>query len=255
MAINGDIKMLSDYISKPNFIDAQHLEYQENIWEICSDSMLNNSEYEYVEIFVENNAYTIDAINMLLKAGVKTNIHYVLGNNSIDEAILRLTNNLFPSGINAVIFLLFKPVGLGKDENCLKAQDPRVTQFFELINTGKFPFKVGFDSCTSPAIINLTNNINPMTFDTCEGGRFSMYISADMYATPCSFDQELKYGISLNNNTIQEAWNSEKFEEFRQHLATSCPACKKRDLCMGGCPIVPQIVLCDKSEKNIVVNV
>ena len=29
----------------------------------------------------------MNAIRMLLRAGVKTNIHYVLGNNTIDEAI------------------------------------------------------------------------------------------------------------------------------------------------------------------------
>ena len=52
--------------------------------------------------------YTLQAIQMLLDAGVKTNIHYVLGNNSIDEAIERLTNNTFPKGINAVVFLLHK---------------------------------------------------------------------------------------------------------------------------------------------------
>ena len=57
--------------------------------------------------------YTLRAIKMLLDAGVKTNIHYVLGNNSIDEAIMRLENNDFPEGINAVIFLLHKPAGQG----------------------------------------------------------------------------------------------------------------------------------------------
>ena len=57
--------------------------------------------------------HTIRAIQMLLDAGVKTNIHYVLGDNSIDEAIRRLKTNDLPTGINAVIFLLHKPVGLG----------------------------------------------------------------------------------------------------------------------------------------------
>ena len=54
---------------------------------------------------------------MLLDAGIKTNIHYVLGNNSIDEAIERLKNNDFSKGINAIIFLLHKPVGLGQENN------------------------------------------------------------------------------------------------------------------------------------------
>ena len=64
--------------------------------------------------------YTLKAIRMLLDAGVKTNIHYVLGNNSIDEAIERLRNNDFPQGINAIIFLLHKPAGQGNKNNVLK---------------------------------------------------------------------------------------------------------------------------------------
>lgn len=50
--------------------------------------------------------YTLRVIQTLLDAGVKTNIHYVLGKNSIDEAIERLQNNDFPKGINAVRGLL-----------------------------------------------------------------------------------------------------------------------------------------------------
>ncbi len=62
--------------------------------------------------------HTYRAIQMLLDAGVKTNIQYVLGNNSVEEAIMRLKNNGFPAGINAVIFLLHKPVGLGSEREC-----------------------------------------------------------------------------------------------------------------------------------------
>jgi hypothetical protein len=40
--------------------------------------------------------YTEKAIRLLLDAGVKTNIHYVLGQNSIDDAVRRLKNNDFP---------------------------------------------------------------------------------------------------------------------------------------------------------------
>lgn len=74
--------------------------------------------------------HTYRAIQMLLDAGVKTNIHYVLGNNSIEEAIMRLKNNGFPAGINAVIFLLHKPVGLGSEANVLQMDNPFVKQFF-----------------------------------------------------------------------------------------------------------------------------
>ena len=65
------------------------------------------------------NDYTIKAIRLLIENGVKTNIHFVLGNNSIDEAIKRLEEDDFPDGINAVIFLLHKPVGQGSISNMI----------------------------------------------------------------------------------------------------------------------------------------
>ena len=190
--------------------------------------------------------YTYKAINMLLEAGVKTNIHFVLGNNSIDRAIHKLKYDGFPKGINAIIFLLHKPVGLGKDDNVLKYDDKRIKEFFELIDNNNFNFKIGFDSCSVPAIINFTKNISDESIDTCEGARFSMYIDSDMIAVPCSFDQNKKWGHDISNSTIQDAWDSEAFDEFRSSFTLSCNGCPNKKQCMGGCPIKKQIVLCNK---------
>jgi radical SAM protein with 4Fe4S-binding SPASM domain len=65
-----------------------------------------------------------------------------------------------------------------------------------------------------------------------------------MVMTPCSFDQDCCYGVSLRQHTIEEAWNSPAFEGFRDILRGSCPECAKRADCMGGCPLLPEIVLC-----------
>lgn len=197
--------------------------------------------------------YTNRAINLLLEAGVSTSIHYVLGNDSIEEAIRRLKENDFPKGINAVIFLLYKPVGLGRKENVLKTDDPRVKEFFSVIDDGNFDFKIGFDSCTIPGLINNTSKIMKESMDTCEGGRWSCYITADMKMLPCSFDnQELRWAVDLNTCSIKDAWDSDKFEDFRNHFRHSCLTCKNRAECMGGCPIRREIVLCDKAEKDLV---
>lgn len=196
--------------------------------------------------------YTYRAIQMLLDAGITTNIHYVLGNNSIDEAIERLKNNDFPKGINAVVFLLHKNVGLGQESNVLKVNDPKVKEFFDLIDNGKFDFQIGFDSCTIPGIINFTKNIDRASIDTCEGGRWSCYITSDMKILPCSFDnQELNWAYDISNDTIQNAWNSPQFEDFRNHFRNSCSRCKDRAYCMSGCPIRNNIVLCDRKERKL----
>lgn len=199
--------------------------------------------------------HTYKAIQMLFDAGVKTNIHYVLGNNSIDEAIDKLKANSFPKGINAIIFLMHKPVGLGQESNVLNYDNPKVSEFFNLIDTIKFDFKIGFDSCTVPALINFTKNINQDSFDTCEGGRWSMYITSDMKALPCSFDnQELRWAYDISDDSIQNAWNSNQFENFRDHFRNSCCSCSRQLECRGGCPIKRQIVLCNRKEKYLYEN-
>lgn len=194
--------------------------------------------------------YTLKAIQMLLDAGVKTNIHYVLGKNSIDEALERLQKEDFPMGINAVIFLLHKPAGQGTKANMLSASDERVAKFFAEIDKGH-SFKVGMDSCNVPGAINFCKSVLPESLDTCEGGRYSCYIGADMTMVPCSFDQEKRYEVSLREMSVVEAWNSEPFEQFRSKMRGACPECEKRELCMGGCPLMPEIVFCERGKRKI----
>lgn len=191
--------------------------------------------------------YTLNAIQTLLSAGVKTNIHYVLGKNSIDEAIDRLKRNAFPDGINAVIFLLHKPAGQGSKNNVLAFEDPRVAEFFAQVDM-PHPFKVGMDSCNVPGAIHFCKRVRPESLDTCEGGRFSCYIGADMVMVPCSFDQDKRYAVSLREMTITEAWNSGPFERFRDKMRSACLDCEKRALCMGGCPLMPEIVFCNRKN-------
>lgn len=206
---------------------------------------------EMMQVFSETNPQTNNAIQKFLDAGITTNIHYVLGKNTIKEAVIRLKNNLFPEGINAIVFLLHKPVGLGKKENMLHYDDPEVKEFFELIDSRKFPFKIGFDACSVPGILNFTHNIDSRSTETCEGSRTSAYIDAQMNMMPCSFgNQNKSYYVSLYDHTIKEAWEGEVFSKFRSHLFNACPNCKNRENCYGGCPIISDIVLCNREERK-----
>ena len=196
--------------------------------------------------------YTLNAIQMLLDAGVKTNIHYVLGKNSIDEALERMKRNDFPDGTNAVVFLLHKPAGQGSQMNVLDYSDPRVAKFFSEVDK-HHPFKVGLDSCNVPGAINFCKNILPESLDTCEGGRYSCYIGADMVMVPCSFDQSKHFKVQLDEHTsIEDAWNSKPFEWFRSIMHDACPQCEKKSLCMGGCPLMPEIVFCASHKRKTV---
>lgn len=195
--------------------------------------------------------HTLSAIDKFVKAGVKTNIHYVLSNHSIGEALDRLRKHSFPEGINAVIFLLHKPVGLGTQDGVLKPDSARLKYFFDAIESEKYDFKIGFDSCTVPGLVNYTSKLIKESFDTCEGARWSMYISSDMKALPCSFDQDHRWAVDISKATIQEAWDSPQFESFRSHFRNSCPDCGEQAGCMGGCPIKSEVVLCQRKEKAL----
>lgn len=195
------------------------------------------------------NDYTLKAIQALLEEDVKTNIHYVLNTESVHEAMYRLKNKLFPSGINAIIFLLHKPVGLGRAEKVLNLENEEFAEFIEFITKEKQEYKIGFDSCTVPMLINHSGNLDLDSLDTCEGARWSAYITADMKMLPCSFDnQEQRWAVDLKNHTIQEAWDSAQFEAFRDYFRNACSSCQKREYCMGGCPIRPEIVLCEQRK-------
>ena len=195
--------------------------------------------------------HTEQAIKLLLQAGVKTNIHYVLGNNTIEEALDRLIHHDFPEKINAVIFLLHKPVGMGKNDNVLKAGDPKVRRFFDIIDNGKFDFKIGFDSCSCAGIINFAPGIDHNSIDYCEGARFSCYIDAQMNMMPCSFaNDDSEWYINLQDYTIQDVWNSKTFDKFRNYLRNACAECKDKEYCGGGCPILSGITLCERKERK-----
>lgn len=198
--------------------------------------------------------YTWEAVDKFLAAGVTTNLHFVLSNSSIHRAMHYLTApHLLPEGLNAIIFLLHKPVGLGSSKDVLRNDDPVVSEFFELVDKHQGPWKIGFDSCTIPGILNHSNNIMHESIDSCEAARYSCYITHDMKMIPCSFDnQDMRYAVSLREHTIEEAWNSEKFDKFRAHFTGSCTRCKDKALCYGGCPIRREIVLCDRPEKELV---
>lgn len=202
--------------------------------------------------------YTLDAIHLLSKSGVKTNIHYVLSKNTVDEALRGLRERTFPAEVNAVIFLLHKPVGQGSMEDVILWNEK--DKLWELLgyisqNMGEFPWQIGFDSCIAPALIREEFDFPSESVDTCEGARWGAYVSPDMKLIPCSFANDKKeWALDLYKYTIKEAWDSPVFEKFRSILRNSCNSgvgccIGKRELCMGGCPLTPEIVLCMKSDK------
>ncbi len=181
----------------------------------------------------ETNEQTIRTISQL-KSLIPTNIHYVISKDSIDEAIYRLENNVWPGGINAIIFLLYKPVGFGKSTKVV-TNNEKMHRFMDLIFQKKRSYKIGFDTCFTPVLVDYKEHFDVQSIDSCEAARFSMYIDSDMNAYPCSFDNEKgRYRVSLKNSSIQEVWYSKIFDDFRRRVS-NCNSCDKYNICKGGC--------------------
>ncbi|MDR1639730.1 MAG: SPASM domain-containing protein [Clostridiales bacterium] len=196
--------------------------------------------------------YTLKTLDLLIKKGVKTNVHFVLSQKSIQRAYELLSAKGFPEGVNAVVFLLHKPIGLGTKAKILGMDNPLASKFFDLASDWDMGIhKLGFDSCSVPGLLNLAHGIDEDSFDTCEAGRWSMYISADMKAMPCSFDALGNWEHDLRQSSIAQAWASPQFEEFRKFFRRACPGCRDRRSCMGGCQIANDIVLCGRSEREL----
>ena len=188
---------------------------------------------------------TFLAIQKLLDHGIHTNIHFVLTNKSVNTAIEWLENPpKILKNINAVIFLNYKPVGRNPRQELLLKNSQKYATFFQLTEK-KYPFKIGFDSCSISGITRFMK-VPSMFIERCEAGRFSMYISEDNKMYPCSFMINKIEGVPVTKYNIQTVWQSHNsFTRIRAQLSEKkCSGCIVHSDCFGGCPIFPEINLC-----------
>lgn len=185
--------------------------------------------------------FTYSSLNRLMDAGVKTNIHQLFSKNTFSDVISIIEGNDVWDGLvdverlNAVIFLLFKPQGRGKNLDW-HPTDLQLETFARLIEQPKSKFKIGLDSC----LVNKVANVRELTeseelyVDSCEAARMSCYVTPDMRLMPCSFGCRDQYGkniVPTNKAMIKLAWDEgESFKDFREILNKDrfiCPYDKK----------------------------
>jgi radical SAM protein with 4Fe4S-binding SPASM domain len=74
-----------------------------------------------------------------------------------------------------------------------------------------------------------------------------MFISEDMKMYPCSFMVEAGHdGTPITEDNMQDFWqNADTLKHFRhQSTPSNCSSCDNAGLCLGGCPVFPEINLC-----------
>jgi len=180
--------------------------------------------------------FTYDALNRLMKAGIKTNIHMIFTRESYFKAMKMVKGyDIWESKIdldklNAVVFLLFKPQGSGKTRIELIPTTNQIKTFAEYIFQSKSKFKIGMDSCLINHVLKYTtpNAIQQMAIDTCESSRMSVYISPSMKLIPCSFADHDYWGVQITDECdINTIWNTSPFfQQFRDRLhakSNQCP--------------------------------
>jgi len=189
----------------------------------------------------------ISAIERLTLRDITTHVHFILSSHSIDTAIAWLRDPpAFLARAQALVFLNFKPVGRQADERLLANRSPRLEEFLRLATTVRYPWRVGFDSCSVTGLARFTS-MDSVSLQGCDAGRFSLFVSEDLKVYPCSFMVEAGYeGAPLPGRTLREIWQRHPtFSGIRdRHKGRGCLDCQTPSLCLGGCPLFPQVNLC-----------
>lgn len=171
--------------------------------------------------------FTYNSLRRFIDNGMKTNIHFIYSSVSHPLAVKILKGIDIWNGkvdlekLNAIIFLLFKPQGRGKELLYWVPKISQIRQFSKLIKEPKCKFKVGLDSCMVNKVKKFAK-FSPqqeMSIDTCESGRMSVYITPDMRLVPCSFANYKQQSVSLEHKSIEDVWNrSDPFVRCRYLL-------------------------------------
>ncbi|MHA1769397.1 MAG: radical SAM/SPASM domain-containing protein [Candidatus Thorarchaeota archaeon] len=194
-----------------------------------TDEVLNASKRHCGAVAVSWNKDSHESIRKLVNEGIKTNIHFVVMQHTINEALRLITDveNLNNLGVNAVVFLLHKAVGRGKLADTPTGADTQ--RLIRQALTGEAP--VGFDTCFTPLISHaeqVSEVSVPWTLlDFCEASRFSMFVDQNLVAQPCSFCTGQRFSSNLRKQSLRDIWFGHKFDDFRALLKEdkcACPA-------------------------------
>ncbi len=184
-----------------------------------------------------------DTIKRLSDLGLnQINIHALVSQETVDniwQTFYDYSAGKIP-GLNAIVLLGLKQKGRGTGYHILDQKE-----YKEIIDYAlNFYIPIGADSCSAPKLISAVKNRDnfleiKQLVDPCESTRFSIYISVDGEAFPCSFTpgtKGWKTGIDMFRiDNFSEVWGSEGFIDFRKRLKESkdengCEACILYDI-------------------------
>ena len=191
-----------------------------------------------------------ERVKILADAGIKTNLHFILDNNSIDQAteLLKGRFNHLLDDVNAVIFLTFKPKGRGTGSRCLRS-GTSLDRFVARIDSNACSAHIGFDACFVPILMRRTE-VDVDYVDSCECAFFSVYIDEQMNVKPCSFAAGNRDSFNLRQYSMEEIWTQHFSDYKRRILDHSCGEdCKHSPSCHGKCAYFDSLAFCYQPER------
>ena len=179
---------------------------------------------------------------------IRTNIHYVISERTLIEAIKLLKGNYdeYLKDFNSVIFLTYKAAGRADKSDVIKSQK-NLREFLDMVDAPLTELKLGFDACFVPVLMKATG-VDTDLVDSCECGFFSVYVSESMEVMPCSFCNNSNFTYNLKDFCFKDIWQKH-FSAYRSYVndncKTGCAECDKGSGCRGKCPFYNDIYLCN----------
>jgi radical SAM protein with 4Fe4S-binding SPASM domain len=172
-----------------------------------------------------------NAVKELTDRGMtQINIHQVVSLETFDICMSIIDQvQLDPrlNKLNAVVFLMLKQKGRGKNLNRLP--DDKYKLFIEKLFASGISF--GMDSCGASRLLAYGVSDEIKKYITpCESTRESAYINVKGEFFPCSFTEgtdSFPVGIDITkiNNFVEEVWMSRQTHDWRQNLLSKCNNC------------------------------
>jgi hypothetical protein len=170
-----------------------------------------------------------DAVKELTDRGMKqVNIHRMVSEETFDECMALIEKvKIDPrlTKLNAVVFLMLKQRGRGKDFNRLTDEHYKI--FIDRLFASGISF--GFDSCGAARLLkhgvaeDVKKYITP-----CESTRESCYINVHGKFYPCSFNEEGKgIEVATCKDFIEDVWMYQDTHTWRLKLLENnceCPS-------------------------------
>jgi len=194
---------------------------------------------------------SLDKVSLLVQHGVRTNLHFILDEDTLDEAERIAAGKLDSElgELSAVVFLTRKPRGRSNARGLLHFGDPRLARFLDAVADRRSKLALGFDACSVPLLLQ-HGRIDARTVDACECGFFSIYVDEQLEVRPCSFYPAGHHAWNLRRVEFAKVWEDYLAEYRASQSSGSCSrSCVGRSHCRGGCPIFPEIAFCYLPES------